>query len=127
MRGFALLAVLALLAWGCDSGPKGPGEFVGSIETPGPVLGGAVLEVVGKGIDGFSGSGGSRVFWAARTGMEDSYRVIVIQPAPTGHLQFRVAVQDLGGVRPQASLVNLVGGDNLSVPATSEYRVRFRR
>jgi hypothetical protein len=127
MRRFAAVAALALLAWGCDSGPKGPGELVGTIESRGPVLGGAVLEVVGKGIEGFSGSGGSRVFWAARPDLQDGYRVIVIQPAPAGEIQFRVSVQDLAEGRPRASLVNLVGVDNFTLPATPEYRVRFRR
>jgi hypothetical protein len=108
-------------------GLRVPGSIVGTIETPGPVLGGAVLEVVGKGIEGFSGSGGSRVFWAARPDLQDGYRVIVIQPAPAGEIQFRVSVQDLAEGRPRASLVNLVGVDNFTLPATPEYRVRFRR
>jgi hypothetical protein len=127
MRRLAAVAALALLAWGCDSGPKGSGEYVGSIQTPGPVLGGAVLEVVGKGIEGFSGSGGSRVFWAARPDLQDGYRVIVLHASPSGEIQFRVSVQDLAEGRPLASIVNLVGVDDLTLPATPEYRVRFRR
>ncbi len=126
MRRSVLTAALALLAWGCDSGPSGPGELVGSVESPGPLLGGAVVEVVGEGIEGFSGSGGSRVFWAARTGVPNTYRVVVIDPSPAREIRFRVAVRDLGGERPQALLVNLVDGQNLTIPATSEYRVRFR-
>jgi len=127
MRRVALAAALALLALGCDSGPSGPGELVGSLKSPGPALGGVVLEVAGKGIDGFSGSGGSTVFWAPRAGIQDSYRVVVIQPGPTGEIRFRVAVRDLGGGKPQAAVANLVGGDNVTLPATNDYKVTFRR
>lgn len=127
MKRIAVVFTLSLLAWGCDSGPKGPGEFVGSLESPGPLLGGAVLEVAGKGIEGFSGSGSSRVFWALVAGSEERYRVIVIQPSASAEIQFRVSVRDLAEGRPRASIANLVGGDNFTLPATPEYRVRFRR
>jgi len=127
MKRIVVVFALSLLAWGCDSGPKGPGEFVGSVESPGPLLGGVVLEVAGKGIEGFSGAGGSRVFWAAREGFQDSYRVMVIQPSASAEIQFRVSLRDLAEGRPRASIVNLVGGDNLTLPATPEYRVSFRR
>jgi hypothetical protein len=127
MKRIVVVFALSLLAWGCDSGPKGPGEFVGSVESPGPLLGGVVLEVAGKGIEGFSGAGGSRVFWAAREGFQDSYRVMVIQPSASAEIQFRVSLMDLAEGRPRASIANLVGGDNFTLPATPEYRVRFRR
>jgi hypothetical protein len=127
MKRMVVAFALALLAWGCDSGPKGPGEFAGLVESPGPLLGGVVLEVAGKGIEGFSGAGGSRVFWAPREGFPNSYRVMVIQPSALAEIQFRVSMRDLAEGRPRASIVNLVGGDNFTIPATPEYRVRFGR
>jgi hypothetical protein len=127
MKRIAVVFILSLLAWGCDSGPKGPGEFVGTVESPGPLVGGAVLEVAGTGIEGFSPAGGSRVFWAPVAGSQERFRVMVIQPSASAEIQFRVSVMDLAQGRPRASIVNLVGGDNVTLPATPEYRVRFRR
>ena len=123
MRRLAAVSVFLLLAWGCDSGPNGPGDLTGEVRSTGADLGGAVLQVVGKGIDGFSGVGGSRVFWEPM-GVDDSYRVVVITESP-GDLYFRVSVQDLGERAPSATVVNLVDGQNTNLPATSDYRVSF--
>lgn len=126
MRRFGLPAMLlALLLAACDTGPSGPGDLTGFVETPGPVLGGAVLEVVGKGITGFSGSGGTHVF-SAPTAEEATYRVVLLTETP-GQLQFRVAVQDRGARKPTVSVVTVVSGSNLPLPATDDYRVRFSR
>lgn len=125
MRRIAWLAVGLMLVGACDSGPSGPGELTGILETPGPVLGGAVLEVVGKGVTGFSGSGGTHVFSAA-TGTADTYRLVLLAQNP-GPLQFRVSVQDKGAKKPSVSVVSVVTGANVSVPATADYTVRFTR
>ncbi len=125
MRGMARIVVLAFLALGCDSGPSGPGTLTGSIQSPVPTLGGAVLEVVGKGITGFSGAGQTHVFWAP-TAVEATYRVVLVAQNP-GQLQFQVAMEDKGAGKPEAAVVNLVTGDNLPIPATSQYRVVFTR
>ena len=125
MRRFGLLVTLILTFGACDPGPSGPGDLTGIVETPGPVLGGAVLEVVGRGIMGFSGSGGTHVFFAA-TGVEDTYRLVLLAETP-GQLQFRVSVRDKGAKKPAASVVNVVSGSNLPLPATADYGVRFSR
>ncbi|MGW8265534.1 MAG: hypothetical protein ACWGSQ_04150 [Longimicrobiales bacterium] len=125
MRRLALLVSILMLGVACDSGPSGPGELTGILETPGPDLGGAVLEVVGKGVTGFSGSGGTHVFSAA-TGVENTYRVVLLAQTP-GTLQFRVSVEDTGAKKPSVSVVSVVTGTNLSVPPTADYRVRFTR
>jgi hypothetical protein len=125
MKRLVLLAGMALTLAACDPGPSGPGELTGFVETPGPVLGGAVLEVVGKGITGFSGSGGTQVF-SAPTGAEATYRVVLLAQTP-GRLQFRVSVQDRGAKKPAVSVVSLVSGSNLPLPATADYGVRFSR
>ena len=123
MKRLATASVFLLLAWGCDSGPSGPGDLTGEVRSTGTDLGGAVLQVVGKGIDGFSGVGGSRVFWAP-IDVADTYRVVVITDSP-GDLHFRVSVQDLGEQAPAAAVVNLVDGQNTNLPATKDYQVRF--
>jgi hypothetical protein len=124
-RGVAASILVILLATGCDSDPSGPGEITGEVLTSGAELGGAVLQVVGVGIQGFQGDGGSRVYWAPMTA-EDSYRVIVIQGTP-GHLRFQVSVEDVGSRSPSAVILNLVDGENTNLPVTNDYRVRFSR
>jgi hypothetical protein len=123
MRRLAAILTVALLGWGCDAGPSGPGILDGVVLSTGTDLGGAVLQVVGTGIEGFSGVGGSRVYWAP-VGGDDTYRVIVITES-AGDLHFQVAVQDLGDRRPVAAVVNLVNDQNVNIPATSDFKVRF--
>lgn len=125
MRRLSLLLLVLLPLVGCDDGAGGPGSLTGTISTPGPVLGGAVLEVVGKGITGFSGAGSTRVF-SAPTGVEDTYRVVLLRPT-AGTLQFQVSVENVKGRRPTASVVNLASEGNLPLPATAEYEVKFTR
>lgn len=125
MKRFVMVVAAALVLGACDSGPSGPGELNGTVETPGPVLGAAVLEVEGKGITGFSGSGATHAFFAL-TDVENTYRVVLISEAP-GTLQFRVSVQNVGAKKPAASVVNVVSGGDLPLPATADYRVRFSK
>ena len=125
MKRLAYVLMVSVAVWGCDSGPSGPGQLTASLDPTGQPLGGAVLEVVGKGIQEFSSSGGTRVFWAATT-IPDTYRVVLIQETP-GSLNFRVSVEDLGRKKPSAAVINVVSEGNLPLPATTEYRVRFSR
>lgn len=123
MKRWALTAALAIALAACDSGPEGPGDITGSIRSPDRALGGAVLEVVSSGADGFSGAGGTKVFWSTQENPA-VHRVIVIGESG-GDLQFKVSVQDVGGRYPRASVVSLVDMDNLPVPVTDAYKVRF--
>jgi hypothetical protein len=126
MRRLIGLVVLATLAIGCDSGPSGPGDLTGSVLSPSPSLGGAVFEVVGAGVEGFSGAGGSKVFWA-RQADPAVYRVIVIGESG-GELKFSVSVQDLGGPNPKATVVSAVDLNNSPLlPITKEFKVKFTR
>ena len=122
----ATLFVAAAFALGCSDDSGGLGELSGEVQSPGPQLGGAVLEVTGKGITGFSGAGATRAFHSP-TAVEDTYRVVLLSSATTGPLQFRVAVEDVSAGKPTVSLVNLTNSDNLPVPATSDYSVTFTR
>ena len=125
-KGLALALLAGLSLLGCSDDSGGPGELTGTVQTPGPALGGAVLEVVGKGISDFSGTGSTRVFYAPAA-TEDTYRVVLLSSSSSGPLQFRVSVEDLGAKRPSVSVVNLTSPDNLPVPATADYTVSFTR
>ena len=102
MRRLALVSVAFLLSWACDTGPSGPGELNGTLESVGAPLGGAVLEVVGKGIQGFSASGETRVY-SAPTSMPGTHRIILVNDVP-GTLQFRVSVMDVGDKKPTTAV-----------------------
>jgi len=125
MKRLVLMLFVVILASACDSGPSGPGVLTGTLRTAGAPLGGAVLEVVGKGVTGFSGAGSTEAFYAARD-TENTYRVVLISSSP-GDLQFTVSVEDKGARKPIASVVNLVSGDNLPIPATADYTVAFTK
>jgi hypothetical protein len=98
---------------------------MGSIQSPGPVLGGATLEVVGKGITGFSGAGSTQAFFAP-TDVENTYRVVLLTSSP-GSLQFQVSVEDVKAKKPAATVVHLTSGENLPLPATADYEVTFSK
>ena len=124
MKRFILFAILVTSVVGCDSGPEGPGDLTGSIVSPGAQIGGVVFEVVGGGIQGFSGAGGSKVFWAAQEN-PIVFRVIVIGESG-GDLKFNVSVQDVSGRKPRATVISAVDPDNQPLsPITKEYKVKF--
>jgi hypothetical protein len=125
MKRLAFAVIVAVTAWGCDSGPSGPGQLIASLDPTIQPLGGAVLEVVGKGIEGFGESGSTRVF-SAPMSQANAYRVVLVSDMP-GTLEFRVSVQDLAANSPTAAVVNVVNGENMALPATSDYKIRFSR
>jgi len=125
MRRFVGVISAVLFLAGCDSGPEGPGDLTAYFsQAPGPV-GGAVLEVVGKGIVEFSGTGGSRVFWAQQQDAS-TYRVIVLGEGSSPP-SLTASVEDLGNGLPRVTVVSLVSHDNLPIPVTGDYKVRFKR
>ena len=126
MKKRMMVAVLALLAVAaCDRGPDGPGDLTGFLSATDVDLGGTVLEVVGSGIVGFSGQGGSKVFWAQQEN-PSVYRVVVIGPEAADPA-FAVTVEDVGRRFPRATVVSMVNRANQPVPVTMDYEVRFRR
>jgi hypothetical protein len=82
-----------------------------------------VLEVVGRGVQGFSGAGGTKVFWAPQNDPK-VHRVVVIGQGG-GDLEFLVSVEDRANRKPRATVVNLVDMENRSLPVTNDYKVRF--
>ncbi|MBT8396593.1 MAG: hypothetical protein HKO65_09100 [Gemmatimonadetes bacterium] len=121
-RLIGILGLLLLVA-SCDSGPDGPGDITGTLLTPGVGVGAVVLEVVGSGVQGFSGAGGTKVFWAQQTDPK-VHRVVVVGPGG-GDLQFQVSVEDRSKRAPRVTVVNVVDTGNRSLPVTNDFKVRF--
>jgi hypothetical protein len=114
---------LILLVGACDSGPDGPGDFTGTLQSEGVAVGGVVLEVVGSGVEDFAGAGGTKVFWAPQSDPK-VHRVVVIGEGG-GDLAFQVSVQDRSRGKPRATVLNAVDLQNRILPVTKEYKVRF--
>jgi hypothetical protein len=117
-----LLAFL-LVAAGCEWGPSGPGTILA--RASGPEVGGAVLEVVGSGIQGFAGRGSTRVYWAAMPGRADAFRVVLVDP-DGGDMGFDMAVDDRGMDGPAVTVIAAADTGNRLIPTTSVV-VRFER
>ena len=122
MKRLFVVAALSLLAAACDDGPDGPGDFTGTLRTEGVAVGAMVLEVVGSGIQDFSGAGGTKVFWAAQADPR-VHRVMVIGEG--GDLAFQVSVQDRGSGKPKATVINAVDLESQPLPVTQDFKVRF--
>ena len=123
MRRLTGTLTLLLLVIGCDSGPDGPGDITGTLQTPNVSVGAVILEVVGGGVQGFSGAGGTEVFWAQQTDPK-IHRVVVVGSGG-GDLQFLVSVEDRSNRAPRVSVVNVVDTTNRSLPVTKDYKVKF--
>jgi hypothetical protein len=119
---FAMAAGLLLAA--CDSGPTGPGQLTGRVQS-GPIpVGGIVLEFSGSGITGFSGTGSTQVFFAERA--PDVFRVVMVTPTP-GEIAFQVSVDDLEAPFPSVTAVEAVGGDNGAIANLTGIAVEVRQ
>lgn len=125
MKKLVGVMALAMGMWACDTGPDGPGDLSGLVRGGSQDLGAVVFEVVGAGIEGFSGAGGSRVFWA-RQENPVVFRVIVVAENG-GDLSFSANVSDRGGRMPRATLVSAVDTENRPIPVTEGMEVRFAR
>ena len=125
MKRLAAVLMLALLMGACDSGPKGPGDLTGSVQSPGPALGGVVFQVVGSGIEKFTGTGGTKVFWAQQPDPK-VFRVILVGEGG-GDLTFSTSVQDRSKGLPKATVVSVVDLENRPLPVTGDFKVKFRR
>lgn len=109
VRGLAV-AVLAALAIGCDSGPKGPGVLDGTVEGPTP-LGAVVLEVTGLGVEGFVGQGDTQAYGALLSPTEGRHRVVLVDRSG-GLIQFGIRVTAVEAEPPVVTVVQATGVDN---------------
>lgn len=104
-----VLSALAITACG-DSGPEGPGAFTAMVEAQGPPAGAVVMDVTGDGIEGFEGTGDTRVFSAEVDAGTGLHRLIAV--SATGSLGFRVRVARVELGPPTAVVVDAAGTDN---------------
>jgi len=104
-----LLATLLAATPACDSGPRGPGTLIATVEAEG--LGGALLEVSGRGITGFEGLGDTRVYDAELANAPNTHRVLLVDPTG-GALRFEIRVEDVGMDGPLITVVSAAGVDN---------------
>jgi len=115
---------LGLAIGGCDLGPSGPGLLKAMVSGP-EALGGAVLEIVGPGIQGFEGSGGALVLGSPTSAVEPRYRVLVIDPVG-GELHFSIRVDDVSRKSIAAAVIAATSPDNRALTA-SVVSVRVER
>lgn len=117
--GRSLHLVVALLAgvgvWACDTGPSGPGTIRGTVVGD-ESLGAVVLEVRGRGIEGFEGLDDTRAYGAMVAGADGRHRVILVSPTG-GDIRFGMRVQDVGMFPPAVIVVSATGTDNETRPA----------
>jgi len=122
-RAVAVLTTLWLLT-GCGVfGPKGPGSVSGRVEAQGVDLSGAVLQVNGTGIRGFSAAGGSLVYSRVQ-GQGDSWRVVLVNPDGAG-LDFKVEVEDVASASPSAIVFDAADVSNQPVDPSANVHVSF--
>ena len=107
----------------CDFGPSGPGTLVGRVSAD--AVGAVVLEVEGRGIQGFSGRGSTQVYSAPLPERPTVHRVILMA-SEGGELSFEVRVDDRGMDGPFISVVQAAGADNSMLPSGS-VTVRMER
>lgn len=101
---------LTLFLGACDSGPEGPGSFVG--RASGESLGAVLLEVQGPGIAGFAGRGSTQVYSGGVPSKVDTYRVILVDPQG-GDIGFEIEVEDLGMEGPIITVIQASRTDNV--------------
>ena len=125
MKRLAAVLMLASLVGACDSGPEGPGDLTGRVQTSGPDLGAVVFQVVGTGIEKFTGTGGTKAFWAQQTDPK-TFRVILVGEGG-GELTFSASVQDRSKGLPRATVVSVVDLENRPLPVTNDFKVKYNQ
>lgn len=106
-----IVVVLAALVSACgDSGPQGPGSFRASVQATGPAAGAAILDVTGPGIQGFQGTGDTRVFPALIDAAAGVHRVIAV--SASGVISFRIQVEQVELGAPAVLVVDAADMQN---------------
>lgn len=122
-RTSAIALAFALATAACDSGPSGPGTILA--RATGPDVGGAVLEITGTGIRGFTGRGSTRVYSSGVPGRPGVFRVVLVH-SEGGDMGFDIEVDDRGMDGPSVTVISVAGTDNRLLP-TSSAVVRIER
>ena len=112
--------VLALSA--CDWGPRGHGQLSGIVTSGAIPVGAIVLEISGPGVQGFSESGQTRVFFAEPA--TDVYRVVLVTADPD-QIRFQVDVDDVRSPPLTAVVVEAVDDNNSVITDLSGIAVQL--
>ena len=112
--------VLALSS--CDWGPRGHGQLSGIVTSGAIPVGAIVLEISGPGIQGFSESGQTRVFYAEPA--TDVYRVVLVTADPD-QIRFQVDVDDVRSSPLTAVVVEAVDDNNSVITDLSGIAVQL--
>ncbi len=112
--------VLALSS--CDWGPRGHGQLSGIVTSGAIPVGAIVLEISGPGIQGFSESGQTRVFFAEPA--TDVYRVVLVTADPD-QIRFQVDVDDVRSSPLTAVVVEAVDDNNSVITDLSGIAVQL--
>jgi hypothetical protein len=121
------LALLVPLASCDDSGPQGPGTYEATVtRSAGLPPAGVVVDVVGPGITGVTGSGPTQV-WTAPISGGQGLRVIAVNTGIDDPVQFRIDVSDVGAAAPEVVVRMGTDGDNRHITAVATYRVDLTR
>ncbi len=123
--GWVFALFLALVVAGCDRTPSGEGDWTATLEGPGGPFGAAVVMVSGEGVLGVSGAGGT-LTWTEETG-DGEIRVVLVQPASSGGVHFRVRVRELADPAPSVAIIQLAGTDDELVTVGGQHYLRMRR
>lgn len=119
----AVGVAVALLLGGCDSGPEGPGTVDARVVAGETGAAAAVLEVRGRGVQGFEGAGDTRIYSAPVSGTPPYHRVVLVSP-DAGGMRFRIRVEDRGARLPTGTVVLAADTANAEVSAAGlELRV----
>ena len=112
--------VLALSS--CDWGPRGHGQLSGIVTSGAIPVGAIVLEISGPGVQGFSESGQTRVFFAEPA--PDVYRVVLVTADPD-QIRFQVDVDDVGSPPLTVVVVETVDDNNSAITDLSAITVQL--
>lgn len=124
LAGLALAVLLA--AGGCDK-DRGAGTLTLSVSADVP-LGGVVVELRGRGIEGVDPLPGGWVEGHAFTDAsgDPGYRIVAVLEAP-GELRLGVRVADLDRRLPAAAILEASGADDRPVQPLGSVEVTLRR
>ena len=126
MRWVRLITVIGvpLVLSACDWGPRGSGQLRGVVTPGASRVGAIVLEISGRGVQGFSDVGQTRVFFAEPE--TDMYRVVLVTADPD-RIRFRVAVDDVRSPPLTVVVVEAVDDSNAAITNLSGISVELNR
>ena len=126
MRLARLVTVIGVtLALGaCEWGPRGMGQLRGVVTSGATPVGAIVLEINGPGVQGFSETGQTRLFFAEPS--SDLYRVVLVAPDPDG-IRFLVDVDDVRNPALTAVVVEAVDDNNVAITDLNGITVELNR